>query len=319
MKGSPAPLRLVPETSPVSGWTPLIEQTDLQSYSYLLPFETPGDLVGGVNNNNNNNNNSWISESQLDRWWEALHPSQYEETAQSEDVCIQSKHCAAWTDAYYKGERLLRKTAWVSLPPDCTCEYGYSDTWQTQATDPNMLAVVQEMTSIVQRVTGCSSFNSCNLNYYPQGGGVGWHADDEFLFDGRRRHTCIVSLSLCCKSGRTASRDHGARQFMIQPQTDHEENVQGKYTEDDIKTVILRHGDLLTMEGKFQNFYFHSVWPGDSQEYSTARSEGKEGPPFTQGERINLTWRTIVQHLNGSEEECRGKTCPLSASNVPST
>ena len=285
----------------------MIERTDLQSYSYLLEFQKTGEAsensVDALNNNTNNKN--WISESQLNKWWEALHPSRYEETAST----------AAWTDAYYKGKKLLRQTAWISLDPDCTCDYGYSDTWQSQATDENMVAVVQEMTAVIQEVTGCSSWNSCNLNYYPQGGGVGWHADDEFLFDGRRRHTCIISLSLCCRSGGTAGRDDGARKFMIQPQTDHEENVQGNYAEDDtIQTVILRHGDLLTMEGMFQNYYFHSVWPGDSQEYSTASSEAP--PPFTQGERINLTWRTIVQHLNGSEEEFRGRTCPLSASNT---
>jgi alkylated DNA repair dioxygenase AlkB len=27
--------------------------------------------------------------------------------------------------------------------------------------------------------------NSCNLNYYPPGGGVGFHADDEPLFGGK--------------------------------------------------------------------------------------------------------------------------------------
>ena len=31
-------------------------------------------------------------------------------------------------------------------------------------------------------------------------------------------------------------------------------------------------------------------------------------PAACQGERINLTWRTIVKHLDGSDE-CRGMVC----------
>ena len=46
---------------------------------------------------------------------------------------------------------------------------------------------------------GCSAaqggLNSVNLNYYPSGGGVGFHADDEFLFDGLRQHTVPPLLS----------------------------------------------------------------------------------------------------------------------------
>lgn len=56
------------------------------------------------------------------------------------------------------------------------------------------------------------------------------------------------------------------------------------------------------MEGYFQKFYLHSVWPGDSKDYSDSK--------YCQGERINLTWRTIVKHLDGSEA-CRGRSCPL--------
>ena len=66
--------------------------------------------------------------------------------------------------------------------------------------------------------------------------------------------------------------------------------------------VELHHGDLMTMEGLHQLFYLHSVWPGDSLEHGD--------DPLTQGERINLTWRTIVRHLDGSDE-CKGMSCAL--------
>ena len=59
------------------------------------------------------------------------------------------------------------------------------------------------------------------------------------------------------------------------------------------------------MEGMFQKFYLHSVWPGDDVE-NVHIDDDK-----CQGERINLTWRTIVRHLDGSDE-CRGLICPMS-------
>ena len=129
-----------------------------------------------------------------------------------------------------------------------------------------------------------------------------------------------ISLSLCSRrKDRDASLSSphkdpsslfGARKFLIKRQKadETEDETQDKYDDAALMhEVILKHGDIITMEGMFQNHYYHSVWPGDSQEHMD--------DPFVQGERINLTWRTIVQHLDGSEEECRGKICPLSINN----
>lgn len=60
------------------------------------------------------------------------------------------------------------------------------------------------MTRAVEALCGLNEgeLNSVNLNYYPRGGGVGFHADDEFLFDGHI-DTCLrlflshFSDSLC--------------------------------------------------------------------------------------------------------------------------
>ena len=68
--------------------------------------------------------------------------------------------------------------------------------------------------------------------------------------------------------------------------------------------VLLGHCDLMTMEGLHQAYYLHSVWPGDSKEHTEHE--------LTHGERINLTWRTIVCHLDGGDE-CKGMCCPLAA------
>lgn len=271
---------LVPQNSPldVERWTPFLIDLPRQSFSHVLRWDD--DL--------NDTKNNWTTREKLDEWFHALHPSNYNDANNPTDL--------AWTDSYYKGNKLLRKTAWCTLLDDCECDYGYSDTWQSRATSTRLKAIVQELTKTIQNITGCTTLNSCNLNYYPQGGGVGFHADDEFLFDGVERPTCIISLSLC--------RNGGARKFLVKEKNQcTEDQAQDEYPEGMIQEIILRHGDIMTMEGMFQKHYFHSVWPGDSQEYMD--------DPLTQGERINLTWRTIVKHLDGSSE-CRGKICPLS-------
>jgi alkylated DNA repair dioxygenase AlkB len=302
-----------PDTSALdirSRWKPFIEDHDAQSYSYYLPQYDYGDEEND-NNNNNNKNNKVFDKTQLAQWFRELHPASLVEGGD------------AWTDAMYKGERLLRKTAWVVLEDECSCEYGYSDTWQPMAKSPALLQTLKEVTAAVTQVTGCA-FNSCNLNYYPQGGGVGFHADDEFLFDGLNRDTRIVSLSLCGgdsaapASTSSTTTNWGARKFMVKRKLDgeHEDDAQedqyssttssSSSSSTGVQEMLLRHGDLMTMEGMFQKHYFHSIWPGDSKEFMDH--------PLTQGERINLTWRTIVKHLDGSDE-CLGKSCPLSAKN----
>jgi hypothetical protein len=262
----------------------------------------------------------------------------------------------------------------------CQCEYGYADTWQHQATDPKFVHTIKEITDVVishfvnsrkeTKINGDTLtnnnvnnilFNAVNLNYYPHGGGIGFHADDEFLFDGLNRPTCILSLSLCSRprNGRgnnsnirseSSSSYDGSRKFIIRRKIpgDTEDSVQIFDFDDNMNKgnkadrdrtsltnnndieVILRHGDLMTMEGMFQKNYYHAVWPGDSKLFkdSSKKDNGDDeglnddddstvNPyhRFTGGERINLTWRMIVKHLDGSEEACRGKTCQLSVKN----
>jgi alkylated DNA repair dioxygenase AlkB len=268
----------VPQTSSLDSnrWIPFLVDEPRESCSYVLPWST-----------STSQESNWTTRAQLDEWFDALHPSKY----QGDDDASSS---LAWADAYYKGTKLLRKTAWCTFQDGCECDYGYSDTWQTRVTASSPFhRTVEELTQVVRTVTGCPSINSCNLNYYPRGGGVGFHADDEFLFDSLQRPTCIISLSLC--------RNGGARKFLVKEKDCSEDQAQDQYYPSTHER-ILRHGDLMTMEGMFQKHYYHSVWPGDSKEYMD--------DPYTQGERINLTWRTIVQHLDGSPE-CRDKVCPL--------
>ena len=297
----------IPGTSPLGRgiWEPVLEDQTTQSFSYYLPYKNS---VGAETTTSSNRHSCCFTKEQLDRWFQRLHPSSYT-TDDLDDT--------AWTSAHYQNKKLLRQTAWCVFDENCCCEYGYSDTWQPILRNTQMKDTIQEITDVVSRIVGKTCFNSCNLNYYPQGGGVGFHADDEFLFDGLSRSVTIVSLSLAppppplssSKSSTPEQSDHwGARKFQIRSKQPLQNNG-GHIVE---KEVVLKHGDLLTMEGMFQKHYLHSVWPGDSQDYASTTNNHH---PLTQGERINLTWRTIVKHLDGSPE-CRGITCPLVSSNL---
>ncbi|KAL9178934.1 hypothetical protein ACHAXT_011907 [Thalassiosira profunda] len=278
---------LTPSLSPLGRhrWMPFVEDDALSCYSYLLPHR-----ASAAADNINCNEAPAFAASQLDAWFRALHPSAFANEPSN----------SAWTDASYKGKLLLRKTAWHTFGDRCTCEYGYSDTWQPLIASARMKEILREITDAVSHVCGLDSneLNSVNLNYYPQGGGVGLHADDEILFDGLNRETRIVSLSLCARAPCSVvgeDGNFGARLFQVKPK--------GKKHQMETKELMLRHGDLMTMEGMFQKYYLHSIWPGDSEKYTDHE--------LCRGERINLTWRTIVRHLDGSDE-CRGLACPLS-------
>eukprot|EP00392_Amoebophrya_sp_AT5.2_P007276 g7290.t1 len=321
---------------PVS-WCPFVEDHGRRSYSYFAQ--------------------NAFSQAELETWFHELHPRTYYGSDSDWIVATESagagagpagtplpvgeQEQTAWTDAYYKGRLLLRKTAWCVFEKDCVCEYGYSDTWQPQIRSEKMQRVLEKITRRVEEVcfgrgsaevdhTSSSSsginFNAVNLNYYPRGGGVGFHADDEFLFDGLNRDTCIISLSLgavpterddtavlptspgvdeTSSSSSSSSRYYGARKFQIRLKKKKQKVFPAGQAGGgvEIADLVLFPGDLMTMEGEFQKHYLHSVWPGDDP------SQGEH--ELTQGERINLTWRKIVRHLDGSAEECKGIKCPL--------
>jgi alkylated DNA repair dioxygenase AlkB len=265
---------------PARKWMPIVSDAERRSHAFLLRQEDSG-----------------IDAATLRGWFERLHPRAHasEETVASDAETLpatgalpsQIAACGcAWTSAQHLGRRLLRQTAWVAFLPECTCEYGYDDTWQKLATDDRFTSLVKSIGRTIESMLGLEEglFNSCNLNYYPRGGGVGFHADDEYLFDGLERDVTIVSLSLCSENG-------GSRLFQVKSRD-------GAKAEQ----IMLSHGDIMTMEGLFQLFWVHSVYPGDRKDL--------KDDPLCEGERINLTFRTIVQHLNGSAE-CRGIKCPL--------
>lgn len=156
-----------------------------------------------------------------------------------------------------------RKTAWM-VSQGCSCSYRYGRVEVEPCTFlPWMGEVMQTVMPLCGLWDPALWPNACNLNVYQdQNMCVGWHSDDEPLFQGRFRDCLIVSLSL----GAT-------RAFEVRL------NFPGDGEQSKWRLPI-NNGDLMTMEGLFQKHYKHRV--------------PKESRPC--GPRINLTWRWIKQH-----------------------
>merc|ERR1711957_635344 len=104
--------------------------------------------------------------------------------------------------------------------------------------------------------------NSCNLNLYEDGAmSVGWHSDDERVFNGKFQDIRIISLSF-----------GAARKFELRLNWP-------EGGEKPTHRLTLSDGDLCTMEGMVQKHFQHRV-PREEE---------------VAGARINLTWRWIVR------------------------
>jgi alkylated DNA repair dioxygenase AlkB len=144
----------------------------------------------------------------------------------------------------------LRKVAWVG---DAGCTYRYSGTLKSpQNWTPELLKLREK----IEKFLG-STFNSCLLNLYHNGGeGVGWHSDDEKEL---AQDASIASISL-----------GGERKFAFR----HKREALNT-------TLFLKNGSLLVMHPPTQEFWKHSL----------LKTRSHIGP------RINLTFRKILlQH-----------------------
>ncbi|CAE8593019.1 unnamed protein product [Polarella glacialis] len=287
------------EGAPAGLWEPFVVDPPRRSYSFVLRREA-----------------GRFRPEELARWFQALHPK-----SSSAGLGV-----GAWTDAAYQGQALLRKTAWYVRPP-CTCAYDYADTHQEIASDAPLRAVLEEITARVAQVCGVELPNSVNLNFYPPGGGVGFHADDEPLFDGLRRDARIISLSLTEPDAEQAAwqqvvrgeaeegllpdrprppknRGRGASAWGLD---DHGGALSIKKNNRKINKNPIKFAFKKTKQKKHSNknnlHYLRSAWPGD-------RCHMLEAPGRSAfGERVNLTWRWIVQHND---------KCPLFGQSIPS-
>jgi len=157
------------------------------------------------------------------------------------------------------GNLLPRKAAWF-VKPGCKCYYKYSDTKWPPNEMPDWFNKIQ--ISVMKRLgipLKCGP-NSCNVNLYYSGtASVGWHSDDEPIFQSKVRDCLIVSLSLGV-----------SRKFEFKRQG--AEQLAGH--------VWVKDGDLMTMEGLFQKHFLHRI----------------PKQPRCKGKRINFTWRWVTLH-----------------------
>lgn len=160
------------------------------------------------------------------------------------------------------GELLPRKTDWM-VAERCRCRYKYGGVEVDPSEFPAWMEEIMEVCMPLCGLRGRASWpNCCNLNLYEDGGmSVGWHSDDEALFQGKVRDCPIISFSL-----------GEQRTFELrvnEPKGDSPPHCK----------ILLQSGDLLTMEGLTQKHYQHRV------------PKERAG-----GARINLTWRWIREH-----------------------
>jgi alkylated DNA repair dioxygenase AlkB len=158
-----------------------------------------------------------------------------------------------------------RKTAWMVVA-GCKCAYRYGQIEVPPQEYPEWMLQLMTMVMPLCGYTDANMLpNCCNLNWYVDGGmSVGWHTDDEKLFNGKFQDIRIISLSL-----------GASRKFEMRLNWPDESKHERKFT-----TVVLGDGDVATMEGMFQKHFQHRV----------PREEGVSEA------RINLTWRWNIKH-----------------------
>lgn len=168
-----------------------------------------------------------------------------------------------WLQPEGKLGPIPRKTAWM-VAPGCTCSYRYGGLTVPPNVWPQWMVELMTIYMPYCGITTPEAWpNCCNLNLYESGGfSVGWHADDEPLFQGKFQDITVISLSL----GQT-------RRFELKLLFPDER-------EKPTFRMNLASGDLCTMEGMVQKHMHHRV----------PREAGVDGA------RINLTWRWVKKH-----------------------
>lgn len=168
-----------------------------------------------------------------------------------------------WKQPEGKLGPIPRKTAWM-VQKGCSCQYTYGSIGvDPQEYPPWMIKLMARVMPYCGITSQEEWPTSCNLNLYDDGGAsVGWHSDDESLFQGKFTDIYIISLSLGV-----------SRVFQLRPNWPEE-------GERNFRNVKLCSGDLMTMEGMVQKHYQHRV----------PREENIQEP------RINLTWRWTLKH-----------------------
>lgn len=159
--------------------------------------------------------------------------------------------------------KIPRKTFWC-VKEGCQCHYCYGGIQVSPVEYPPwMLELMRTVMPYYGLKNQMEWPDCCNVNLYEDGCmAVGWHSDDERLFQGKFRDIRILSLSFGVSRSfelRLNFPDAGERSLY---------------------RIKLNSGDLMSMEGMAQKHTQHRV----------PKEENIREP------RINLTWRWIVKH-----------------------
>lgn len=173
------------------------------------------------------------------------------------------KEGTEWLQPEGKNGPIPRKTAWM-VREGCECTYRYGSIQVPPQVFPPWMVELMRVSMPLAGLHDVNLWpNSCNLNLYEDGGhAVGWHSDDESLFQGKFQDIRIISLSFGAK-----------RRFELRLNWP-------DVGERALHTMPLGNGDMCTMEGMLQKHCQHRV----------PREANIQGP------RINLTWRWNVKH-----------------------
>jgi len=188
---------------------------------------------------------------------------------------IPASKCRAWmgTAVHWAPWEVLpdtpRKVAWFVSADYADTPYRYSGLEYTANVFPPWMEEIRKDVCHLCGIPPEEYPNSCNVNLYEdQSGEVGWHSDDEVMFQSITSDTRIISFSL------GAARDFCWR-------------LQG--TTESLGCVPLGDGDVMTMEGLFQKHYKHSV-PASA---------------VPCGPRINFTFRWIRVKAHAADAETK--------------
>ena len=162
---------------------------------------------------------------------------------------------------------VTRSSCWFTKHP-CSCSYKYGKTNKAWSPHP-FPKWMDEMASELCKLYGVDdgTLNSCNANLYENNKqDLYWHSDNEDLFrlTDFQRESFIVSVSF-----------GASREFRIRKKFSTLE-----------KPLELRDGDVLSMEGLFQDKYDHILKKGEENLVHGSH-------------RVNLTFRVLCRHLKG--------------------
>jgi len=180
-----------------------------------------------------------------------------------QDLFETVKDCTTWKQPQGPHGVVPRKTAWMTKR-GCSCTYRYGGLEVESQEFPPFMTELLEAAMPLCGINATEDWpDSCNLNLYEDGGmSVGWHSDDERLFQGKFRDIQIISLSF-----------GQSRKFELRTNWP-------EVGEKCVRQIVLNSGDLMTMEGMTQRHFQHRV-PKEC---------------YSEGPRINLTWRWVLKH-----------------------